>query len=344
MSDWLTLVLPLAVSWGLTAALVRLAPRLGLLDLPDERKVHTRPVPRGGGLAIYAAGLAGTLLPAARTPLLLTVLGLGGGIVLLGLLDDLRPLSWQVRLGVQGVIVLAFLLLWPGQRAWWLQIIAWVWLVGLVNAFNMLDNMDALSAGTACVASLVLALAVVLRQDGPWNWGLAAPYLVLLGAAAGFLWFNRPPARIFMGDAGSTFLGFYLGAFSLAGGLVEEAPQTWAVPLCVLAVPWYDLTLVVLLRLRQGRSPFQADKQHVSHRLVLLGLKPPVAVSVIHLLGLGSGLGGLLLYFVPDRAAWLVGGQLAAWWLAVALVEYAPRFQEASALKNPEGPCGSAAG
>jgi UDP-GlcNAc:undecaprenyl-phosphate GlcNAc-1-phosphate transferase len=332
---------PLLVSWLLTALLIRWAPRLGLVDHPAARKVHTRVTPKGGGLGIYAAFVVtACLLPEGRGADLLAILVLGGGIVLLGLVDDRWPLPWQSRLGIQAAAAVAFiawrrtsnptfpysLLHTPYSVLFW--VIAVLWLVGLVNAFNMLDNMDALSGGVAWIAAGMFGLALLLRQGGGWDWRPLAGCLMLMGALSGFLWFNRPPARIFMGDAGSTFLGFFLGARALEGGLVDAAqPQTWAVPLCILAVPLYDMASVVTLRLWQGRSPFHADKQHLSHRLVALGLSSPAAVRVIYLFGLASGVGGLVLYEVSSGGAVLVGVQLLCWWLAVAAVEYFRHFR-----------------
>lgn len=308
-------LLPCLLSALLTALLIRLAPRLGLIDEPGERKVHAQPTPRGGGLAIYLAmllalaGLAGVDVIAPKTFL---VLGAGAVIVVLGLLDDRFSLSWQVRL-VGQFVTTALVLGWPtetGSSRWLLNII---WVVGLINAFNMLDNMDALSAGTAWIAGLILLVVVIVKQVGE---GVMAPYLVFLGAVAGFLWFNKPPARIFMGDTGSTFLGFFLAVSSL--------DESWAVSLCVLAVPWYDLITVVSLRLAQGRSPFHADKQHLSHRLVARGLPPRAAVGVMHGLALVSGMGGLLLIVLPDWSATILAG-IAALWLAVALMDFVKR-------------------
>jgi UDP-GlcNAc:undecaprenyl-phosphate GlcNAc-1-phosphate transferase len=317
----------------LTAALVRWAPRLGLVDLPGARKVHGRPVPRGGGLASYAAvALSAYLLPLFSVQFsvfsfqfpasdLALLLCLSGVIVLLGLIDDLRPLSWQLRLGVQAVAALVVVATWPEGRGWLLRAVALVWIVGLVNAFNMLDNMDALSAGVAGIAAVGFAVDAGSGSVGP------VPFLLLMGATAGFLWFNRPPARIFMGDAGSTFLGFYLGVLGLerafAGG---NEPTRWAVPLCVLAVPWYDLITVVTLRLWQGHSPFHADKQHLSHRLVVLGLSSPEAVRVIHLLAAAGAGAGVLIGLMPAATAWATAGLLVVW-LAVAAVEYVRHFR-----------------
>jgi UDP-GlcNAc:undecaprenyl-phosphate/decaprenyl-phosphate GlcNAc-1-phosphate transferase len=319
------------VSGVLTALLIRWAPRLGLVDLPDPRKVHTQPTPRAGGLAIVAGVAAGVAL--------FPFLGLsdalsdprwrfGPAIVLLGLLDDLRPLPWQLRLGVQfivaGLAVCTGLPVPEGPIPGWLfQTLAILWTVGLINAFNMLDNMDLLSGGTAFIVCGCLAGTSLL--GGPPAW----PALVLAGALAGFLPFNRPQrcrsaARIFMGDSGSTFLGFFLalGTARLVPG--SSGPfWLWAVPPCLMAVPLYDLTTVVLLRLRQGRSPFHPDKQHLSHRLVAAGLRPPAAVGLIHLLALATGVSGLLLYRVSSAiGAILLGIQIVLWWLGVASLDW----------------------
>jgi UDP-GlcNAc:undecaprenyl-phosphate GlcNAc-1-phosphate transferase len=323
---------PLAISFLLTAVLLRWAPRLGLVDMPSARKVHSRPVPRGGGLAIFVAVALTACLMAVFNLQVSTftfqftsadlsfVLGLSALIVLLGLLDDLRPLPWQLRLGVQTACALIVVARWPEERTWLVRAAAVLWIVGLVNAFNMLDNMDALSAGVAWIAAAAFAVDL-----GPGTPGLV-PFLLLMGAVSGFLWFNRPPARIFMGDAGSTFLGFYLGVFSLESGFTDDGPSRWAVPLCVLAVPWYDLITVVTLRLWQGRSPFHADKQHLSHRLVALGLGSPGAVGVIYVLALASGAAGVLAGRVPETTPWVLGG-LVSGWLVVAAVEYVRHFR-----------------
>ncbi|HEY7428088.1 MAG TPA: MraY family glycosyltransferase [Gemmataceae bacterium] len=328
---------PLAISWVLTAILIRWAPRLGLVDYPSDRKVHTRPTPRGGGLAIFLAVLASSsLLTIFHFQLLLAA-----AIVLLGLFDDLRPLPWQVRLLVQfGVSLLAVLFCLP-PASWPIRAAAVVWIAGLINAFNMLDNMDALSGGVAWIAAGFLATTGVPPVA---EWG---PFILLMGALSGFLWFNRPPARLFMGDAGSTFLGFTLGLGSVQVALREGGPP-WspAVPLCILAVPCYDLFSVVLLRLSQGRSPFHADKQHLSHRLVGRGLSGWTAVRVIYLLALASGASGLILYAVATwTAAGLVVGQLGVWWIALAVTEFATKEScHVAQIQNNAGPNSGSAG
>jgi UDP-GlcNAc:undecaprenyl-phosphate GlcNAc-1-phosphate transferase len=325
----LAFILPLLISWLLTAWLLRLAPRFGLIDDPSARKVHTQRTPRGGGLAVYVAMVASTIfLPHVREGDAPRVLALGLVILLLGLIDDLRPLPWQLRLAVQTGVALAAVFTMHADLAWFMRVGAVIWIVGLTNAFNMLDNMDALSGGVAWIAAAMLAVAPLFRPDENSQVGL--PYLVLMGAVSGFLWFNRPPGRIFMGDAGSTFLGFFMGVSSLDDQFGNPtAPQHYAAPLCILAVPWYDMATVVALRLWQRRSPFHADKQHLSHRLVQLGLKPPMAVCVIYLLALASGMGGLLLYQVCQTGPTILTVlQLACWWFAIAALEYRGHYRQ----------------
>jgi UDP-GlcNAc:undecaprenyl-phosphate GlcNAc-1-phosphate transferase len=333
-------VCALAVSWVLTALLIRWAPQLRLVDYPDPRKVHTRPTPRAGGLAIYGACVltAGLLWAfdgwADRFGWGVLLMGLG--IVVLGLIDDLRPLPWQLRLGVQAVAaVIAVLWLLPPtdllQRG-----MAVFWVVGLINAFNMLDNMDALSSGVAWVAAGYLAVLTSLGAGSSESreWLL---YLVLMGSITGFLIWNWPPAHIFMGDCGSTFLGLVVGLGTARIALSPLSPAAaspevplwarivagWGMATAVAGAAWYDLITVVSIRLSQGRSPFHPDKQHLSHRLVGRGLSSPFAVRLIHLMALASGASGLILCFVPSLAAAAVTlGQCLAWWLALAGIEF----------------------
>jgi UDP-GlcNAc:undecaprenyl-phosphate/decaprenyl-phosphate GlcNAc-1-phosphate transferase len=316
--------LPFSISLVLTAALLRLAPRLGLVDQPGDRKIHTRTTPKGGGLAIFAAVFITSLLirPGDTNRVYFLTILIGSFVVLLGLIDDARPLPWQLRLTAQFVAAAA-IVYFAGDSLPLPGVLSVLWIVALTNAFNMLDNMDSLSGGVAFIAAGLMAVAQLLRESAHFDFNGMAIYLVLAGAVGGFLVFNKPPAQIFMGDAGSTFLGFTLGCLAISRDVVvPEEPKILLVPVCVMAVPCYDLTMVVLLRLRQGRSPFHADKQHISHRLLLLDLAPPTAVLVILLLALVSGIAGLLVYPVANKWAFLIAIQVLALWSAVARIEY----------------------
>jgi UDP-GlcNAc:undecaprenyl-phosphate GlcNAc-1-phosphate transferase len=309
------------VASGLTAGFVRWVPRIGLVDLPGARKVHVRPIPRGGGLAIYTACALSQLVPAFRWPQAGVILGTGSAIVFLGLLDDCRPLPWQFRLAFQfGAAAVAAWWLGgnPAGQTWLPFPVAVICIVALINAFNMLDNMDALSAGVALIVAAGGSAASAFNGTANDGWLIAN--VVFMGALAGFLWFNRPPARIFMGDAGSMFLGFFLGTQAIdrpigSGGMVESA-GVW---LCLLAIPFYDMSSVISIRLIQGRSPFEGDKQHLSHRLVKLGLSQPRAVGLIHVIAFGFGTIGLLAHSWPTAPLVIVCGV----WLALCLTELA---------------------
>lgn len=294
------MLLAFAASWLLCRLVLRYAPRLGLIDEPSERKVHRLPVPKGGGLAIYAALVLCQAVASFHFADAPVLLGVGLGIVVLGLADDRYSLPWQFRLAVQAALALAVLAALgaigaESSRFWLPWPLAWIWIVGLTNAFNMLDNMDALSAGTGCIIC-VLSAAVCLVTGISGGTDAILMYLVLAGALAGFLVYNRPPARMFMGDAGSTFLGFLLGLESLRPTAPTDRPvQNAGVALCLLAIPLYDMVTVIVIRLLQGRSPFHADKQHLSHRLTDLGLTQSQSVMCILAWGAVVGLAGILL-------------------------------------------------
>ncbi|MHB1033787.1 MAG: MraY family glycosyltransferase [Pirellulales bacterium] len=340
---WLVLgaLIPsMVVAWAAAGMIARRAPRWGLVDQPGHRKVHSRPTPLGGGLAIWL----GIVLPLALGQVALWVLATGhdaeqgwewvrtirmpefvephlpglaqqsgklwlllaGGTVLLilGLLDDVRGLDWKLRLGVQTLVAVA-IVRFGWQSTLFLDMplltgaVSVLWIVGLINAFNMLDNMDGLSAGVAAIAASIFA-AVTLLKTVPGNQPqlfVGGFLLVLVGSLVGFLWHNRPPARLFMGDAGSYLIGYLLATSTLmatfAGGSLPK--HGILAPLCVLAVPLYDTATVILIRLRAGRSPFVGDKSHFSHRLVELGMTKPQAVLTIYLTTATCGLGAFLL-------------------------------------------------
>ncbi len=352
------MILPM-VALGLVAAAFALsvllsgvarvvAPRFGLVDRPGGRKAHWVPTPLGGGVAIWLTVVsllgAGALalgpglpwLPPAiardaggaweRSGQLILILGLATAIMGMGLADDRVGLGWKLRLGVQvglsailaasGVRVTLFA---PLDSLWISVAITVLWVVGLTNAFNFLDNMDGLAAGVGLIAALLFAIAQV-EVEGRF---VPAVLLVVVGALGGFLVHNRHPARLFMGDAGSNFLGFLLGALTVVGTFTRPGYSPFGVlaPLLVMAVPLYDTTSVILIRIREGRSPFEADRSHFSHRLVERGLTPPLAVRTIYLVTLAGGLGALLLPRLPPAGACVVVAQTACLLGVVALLE-----------------------
>lgn len=349
------------VSYLATAGMRWLAPRVGLVDQPNVRKVHIVPTPLGGGLGVLAgvvlpllvvafgaqvvahSGSAPAWIPAdwaphaagiaSRTGGLWSLLAAGLVIAGLGLLDDLKPLAWRPKLLVQFLV--AGGLVASGVRAtlfsnapWVGDIVTLFWIVGLTNSFNFLDNMDALSGGIGCIAATVFA-AIMLTATAQPHWFVAGYLLLIAGSLAGFLVHNWPPAKIFMGDAGSCLIGLWIASLTVLGTFYDEQQTGRHVifaPLCVLAVPLYDFTSVMIIRLRQGRSPFHADKSHFSHRLVELGLSKRSAVLTIHLVTLMTGLAGLLLYQVRGwTGSLLVMGLVLCALAVIAILETAGR-------------------
>lgn len=323
----------------------RNALRLGLIDMPNERKVHTVPIPRGGGVGIWLGVVSvfaiGTLavaianawpslmadvLPSSvgqMLPGLWSKLGsiwlllLGGSVVaVLGLMDDRFGLDWRVRIavefGVAAAVVYGLKLQLTAyiDLPWLTPILSVVWIVMLINSFNMLDNMDALSAGVAAIVSGMLALMLLSTPEesqGQPQVFVALMVLALLGGLLGFLKHNWPPASIFMGDSGSYFVGYWIAVTTLLStysGAHGHSPHAVFAPLCLLAIPIYDTLSVIAIRLREGRSPFQADKKHFSHRLVDLGMTKKQAVGTIYLATLTCSFGALLL----PRTDWIGAG------------------------------------
>ena len=330
------LVMVSAFSVCLTLIVRGLAARFDFLDQPHDRKAHRRPVPYGGGIAIFLAVSVPLLVAAAvvlwchaygrpvwlsegiystvavhipgaagKLPQLGAVLVGGLVILLLGLIDDRKGLGPIPKLVVQ-------LLVAVGLAAVGIRVTVFlesellggaftvIWIVLITNAFNFMDNMDGLSAGVALIVSVIfLVVAVASGQLF-----IAAALIPFVAALVGFLPFNYAPASIFMGDAGSLFIGYFLAVLSVlftfySGPTASFRP--FALPLIIFAVPIYDAVSVTIIRLREGRSPLSGDRRHLSHRLVQLGLTERLAVAAIHLLTLGIGLSAVLLYLVSGR-------------------------------------------
>lgn len=338
------------ISMVVTPLIRQSAGWLGLVDLPGERKVHSTPTPMGGGIAVFA----GLVLPAllvmsgigpgsesVRTAMaeeIALVEGLSsqvwgvilGGLVLflVGLADDRWNLSWKPRLALQLLVAIGVTM--SGVQAtvfvsqpWIGFVITVVWIMVLTNAMNFLDNMDGLSAGIGVIAALVSAVILLVMIQQP-QLTVAFGLFLLAGSLSGFLVWNRPPATIFMGDSGSNLIGFLLATLTVTGTFYDRQGSRHVIlaPLCLLAIPLYDFLTVILIRLRSGRSPFQGDKSHFSHRLVELGLRPSRAVLTIHLATLMTGIGALLLYRVDDwSGACLIVALIACVLILISILE-----------------------
>ena len=316
---------------GLCLALVplsrALARRWGVLDDPGPRKVHAAPTPRMGGLAVFLSFTSIVLVGYAIAPALAArpevQSWFGGGFVFLqeaprvqakllallfgaalafgvGLADDVLGTRLPVGVKAAGQIVAALVLIAADIRIsflpadWMNTAVTLLWIVGITNAFNLLDNMDGLSTGVALVASVVLLI-------NAWFLGAFFVSLVLLafmGSLLGFLRYNWNPASVFLGDCGSLFIGYVLASLTLLERYVSHASSSYfpiLMPVLVLAVPLLDTATVMVIRLREGRPIYVGDRRHLSHRLVALGLTPKAAVLVIYLITFCLGLGAVSL-------------------------------------------------
>ncbi|TAH52851.1 MAG: undecaprenyl/decaprenyl-phosphate alpha-N-acetylglucosaminyl 1-phosphate transferase [Chloroflexota bacterium] len=288
----------------------RLAFALGILDQPNARKVHSSPVPLLGGLAIYVSFVAALLL-FSDSFYVTQVIGILLGatwVSLLGIWDDWRTLRPLVKLAGQ-FFAIAILIV-TGVQVEFLRnpflniLITALWIVGITNAVNFLDNMDGLSGGVAAIAAGWFLILSILNGQV-----LVAPFAAaLLGASLGFLVYNFNPARIFMGDAGSLFLGFTLAAVGLKLRFPGHPDAvTWMIPILVLGVPILDMTLVTISRLRRHVNPWTtAGKDHLSHRLVKLGMSHRRAVLTIYALCGITGALGLAVEFVSPELAYAI--------------------------------------
>jgi len=303
----------------LTPLAMRLAVARDVLDLPGGHKSHQSPVPYLGGVAIVLAfsvivGAASIIDSSTRGDAeLLKVLGIAIGLSAIGLIDDLRGLPSLFRLALEvgsGVALHALDIgvKFTGSSALDL-IVTILWVVGLTNAFNMIDNMDGLSAGLAAIAA-VSFFAIAAANGQYLVAGLAAG---IAGCALGFLRHNYHPARIYMGDAGAYFLGFMLAYLGLKIQFLGN-PQnnTFIVPIMVCSVAIFDTSLVTMTRLFHRISPLTGGRDHTSHRLVKVGLPIRVAVGLIHLAGASVGVLAFVIARVDDTSGWILAGLAAA--------------------------------
>lgn len=300
----LQFVVLLAVSVSLIGTfLARVAAhRLDWLDRPNRRKMHANPIPLLGGIAIYGAFLVTILLNDSRRVVEEGATALIGATLLLivGIVDDLRGLGPGAKLLAQTTAAVLLVIGGIGVSFLpfaWLNLAATIlWVVGICNAMNLLDNMDGLSAGVAAIASAFFTLLALMH--GQFWVSLVAG--ALLGATIGFLNFNWNPATIFMGDAGSLLLGFMLAVLGLKLRFPDVDPRrTWPIAILVLAVPIFDTTLVTLSRLRRGVSVSSGGRDHVSHRLVRLGFGVRGSVATIYLVAILCGGAAVAMILLP---------------------------------------------
>ncbi|MHB1419750.1 MAG: glycosyltransferase family 4 protein [Bacillota bacterium] len=293
-----------ALAYFLTPLVRRLGIRIGAIDRPNERKVHSKNIPRTGGLAIYLGFLAAVLITQSLPREFMGLLAGGTIILVLGLLDDWKGLP--PRLKLLGQIAAAVTLMLFGVKVTALTNplsgllhlsdsftlralsipVTILWITGVTNAINLIDGLDGLAAGTSAIAAVTIA--VVSLTQGQTLPAYAA--LILAAAAIGFLRHNFNPARIFMGDSGSMFLGYNLAALAIMGLSKGATAISLFVPAVILGIPLFDTLFAILRRYLNHQPIFKADRQHLHHRLLALGMSHRQAVLVFY--GINLCLGG----------------------------------------------------
>jgi len=303
------------VAFFMTPFVKNLAIKLNAIDVPkDNRRVHKTPIPRLGGLAILAGFIMALIYYLIMVGLNNTevfnskIIGLLLGIIIIeiaGIWDDIKPIRAWTKLLFQ--IVAAAVVVGCGVRiegisnpfvndgfislGMWSIPLTMVWIVGITNAINFIDGLDGLAAGVATISSLsLLFIAVYLNQ-----WQTIVLAAGLAGATMGFLPFNFNPAKIFMGETGSAFLGFTLGTISIMGLVKSYTAIAIIVPLVVLGLPIFDTAFAIIRRVLSGKSPMQADRGHLHHRLVDSGLSQKQSVIILYIISAFLGLAGIVL-------------------------------------------------
>jgi UDP-GlcNAc:undecaprenyl-phosphate/decaprenyl-phosphate GlcNAc-1-phosphate transferase len=315
-----SLLVALAITTACTPLLLRLAPRLGLTDLPGHRKVHSVAVPRVGGIAMAA----GILIPTVLIPhLSTTVLGFVAGLLVLlvfGVWDDRVDLDYRVKfagqflavglcMAVGGVRIASLTFDGPVELPRALSaVLTFLFLVGVTNAVNLADGLDGLAGGLAFLCACAIGVLGATTGNGT----VTTLALIEAGAILGFLRFNTHPARIFMGDGGSQMLGFSIGVLAILVTQGDSSALSATLPLLLLGLPILDTVTVMVRRTLAGESPFVGDRKHLHHRLLTLGFAHHEAVIVVYCVQVGLFLLAYFLRFQSDTVILLVYGAFAA--------------------------------
>ena len=301
----LAIALAALISYLATPFVKRLAVRIGAIDVPtDNRRMHSEPTPRLGGIAIVIAFLLCTFLFVELDRQVRGVL-LGAVIILVvGVLDDCLTLRVMPRFLAQ--IAAACVVYASGCEIRFVSnpfttgffdlgvfsgVVTVVWIVMMTNAVNFIDGLDGLAVGVSSISTAtMLVISMLMGEES-----VAVILAALLGSCLGFMPYNFNPAQIFMGDTGSTFLGFVLAGLSIRGLFKMHAVISFLVPFLILGVPFFDITFAVIRRLARHQNPMTADREHIHHRLIDMGLSQKQSVAIVYMLTAILGLAAVLL-------------------------------------------------
>ena len=308
-------VVALIVAYLSTPYVKKAAIKVGALDAPDERKVHQTPIPRLGGIAIYLGVVVAVFASMHLSREIVGLLVGGTVILMIGIIDDLKPLTPKVKLLGQ-ILAAGVLVLFGIQIEWitnpfgdmfYLQYlsvpITILWVVALTNTVNLIDGLDGLAAGVSTIAAITICLVALDK-----SFVVAILAASLAGGALGFLQHNFNPAKIFMGDTGSMFLGYMLAAISVVGAVKSATTIALIVPIVALGLPIMDTAFAIVRRFTSGKPIFKADKGHLHHRLLAIGFTQKQAVVVMYLISAFLGASAILLSMVSSINGLLIVG------------------------------------
>lgn len=276
-----------------------------IMDFPDKRlKKQKEPVPYLGGLAIYISFLLTSAFTYEFRDEILGIILAGTLILLLGLIDDFGVLTPRIK--IAGQLIAIFVLIRSGIMVklvflpYWLQILmTFIWLIGTINAFNIIDVMDGLSAGTGFFASIIIfSISLIVRNEE-----LATISITLAGSLLGFLWYNFNPAKIYMGDAGSMFIGLMLGALTMIGSYTKVNSVASLAPILILGVPIFDTLFVSYIRYRRGISIFLGSHDHFALRMRKIPLTDRQVVVLSYLVTILLGVSAIAMMMVKRNIA-----------------------------------------
>lgn len=309
------------ISFLATPLVKALAYKVGAIDVPkDGRRMHKTPIPRLGGLAIFLAFLLSTLLFAEIDRQMKGILMGAVIIVILGVLDDIMTLRALPKFFIQ--ILAASIAVYHGCviqfvsnfnlfsdtlyiNLGWLSVpVTIIWIVAITNAVNFIDGLDGLAVGVSAISAGSLLVIALMVAEG----NIAIVIAALLGACIGFIPYNFNPAKIFMGDTGSTFLGYILATLSIQGLFKMYAIISFAVPFLILGVPIFDICFAFLRRIAKGQNPMIADRGHVHHRLIDMGFSQKQSVAITYMITAILGLAAVVLTTSGEfKAMFLIG-------------------------------------
>lgn len=304
----LSFVIAFAVAYATTPFVKVLAYRIGAIDKPgEERRVHKKPTPLLGGLAIFYGFVVSIL---CLSEIDMGVRGMIFGalvIIITGVFDDIRPLHPLIKLA--GQILAAVIVVLHGLQIYRISMptiiapagslelgmfsipVTIVWIVAVTNAVNLIDGLDGLAAGISSIASMTLLCIALIASEG----NVAIMTAALTGACFGFLPYNFNPAKIFMGDTGAMFLGFILSCVSIMGVFKAYAVISFVVPILVLGLPLFDTGFVMLRRMKNHQPIMGADRGHLHHKLLDMGLTQKQTVGILYLISSVLGLSAIVL-------------------------------------------------